>query len=129
MSLEDKIQDRLVSDAETVLENHLDDVEEVLQLHQDGTIVIENGYRDVDGPMQVLIYLIGQRYAFEGGIAETPELSTGFFYGKFEASDRTVRNWLQKLRETGLAKKSGQSDHELVIENLPDALDRIKRIE
>ncbi|MBX0287961.1 hypothetical protein EGH22_16635 [Halomicroarcula sp. F28] len=126
MSLEDKIQETLVTDTETVLESKLEEIGEFLQLHQDGTIVIEGEYRDVDTECQILIYLIGQRYAKEGNLADSDTLSSSYFYERFEDSDRTVRDRLQDLRESGLITKEGQSEHCLVAENLPDSIERIQ---
>lgn len=126
MSLEDKIQENLVTDTETVLESEIDAISEFLQLHQDGTIVIESGYRDISNENQVLVYLIGQRYAYEGGLAESDTLPSSYFYDRFEASDRTVRDWLQDLRESGLITKQGQSDHRIIAENLPNSISRIQ---
>ena len=127
MSLEDKIQETLVTDTETVLESKIDEIGEFLQLHQHGTIVIEGEYRDADTEQRILIYLIGQRYAKEGGLADSDTLSSSYFYERFEASERTVRNRLQDLRESGLITKEGQSDHRLVAENLPDSIEHIQQ--
>lgn len=125
-NLKDEIQERLVTDAESILENHLDEIADLLDLHQDGTVEIKREYREVDGPDKVLIYLIGQRYAFEGDLTENEETSTDFFYERLDANDRTVRSWLQGLREEGYITKTSKSDHKIVVENLPDAIDRIK---
>lgn len=127
MSLKDKIQEELVTDTETVLESRIDEIGDFLQLHQDGTIVIESEYRDVDIESQILTYLIGQRYAKEGGLAESDTLSSSYFYDRFDASDRTVRDRLQDLRESGLITKEGQSNHCLVAENLPDCIEHIQQ--
>jgi len=127
MSLEDKIQEELVTDTETVLESEIDTISDFLQLHQDGTIVIENDYRNSDAENRILIYLIGQRYAQEGGLAESDTLSSSYFYERFEASERTIRDWLQSLRESGLITKDGQSDHRVVAENLPDSINQIQQ--
>jgi hypothetical protein len=45
-----------------------------------------------------------------------------------DKSDRTIRNYLQKLREAGYLSNVGQSNHELLVENLPDALDEIENV-
>jgi hypothetical protein len=125
MTLEDKIQDRLVTDDESILESNLEAVEQLFQLHEDGTINIQPPYRAVSEKMQILIYLIGQRYAFEGGLADSDQVNSEYFYERIDKSDRTVRNYLQDLRDPGLAAKEGQGSHRLIAENLPDALDRI----
>jgi len=126
MSLEDEIQDRLVADTESILQNNLDRVEELFQLHRDGTIDISEKYRNLDPENRMLIYLIAQRFAMEGNIAEEDTVDSEFFYERVDRGDRTIRDYLQNLREAGLATKEGRSDHGLIVENLPDALDRLE---
>lgn len=126
MSLEDQIKDTLVPDTDTVLEKHIDTVKDFLEIFEDGTIVIKNEYRNVDSSTRILIYLIGRRYAYEANLSESDTLATEFFYGRFDASDRTVRNWLQGLRDAGLVAKEGRSEHRIVVENLSDAVERVQ---
>ena len=126
MSLEDQIQDRLVADSESILQNNLDRVEELFQLHGDGTVDISEEYRDVGPENRMLIYLIAQRFAEEGSIADDATVDSEFFYKRVDRKERTIRNYLQNLREAGLATKQGRSNHRLVIENLPDALKRLE---
>jgi hypothetical protein len=126
MSLEDEIQNRLVADTESVLQNDLDRVENLFQLHDDGTVTINGKYRDANPENQMLIYLIAQRYAKEGRIADEDSLETEFFYERIDRGERTIREYLQNLRGNGLVTKEGKSSHRLIVENLPDALDRIE---
>lgn len=127
MSLEDEIQDRLVADTESILQNNLDRVENLFQLHGDGTIDISEEYRDADPENRMLVYLIAQRYAKEGSIADEDTVETEFFYERVDREKRTIREYLQSLREDGLATKDGRSNHRLIVENLPDALDRLEK--
>lgn len=126
MSLEDEIQDRLVADTESILQDNLDRVENLFQLHSDGTINIDEEYREVDPKLRVLIYLIAQRFAHEGDLKDEDTLETGFFYARIDRKDSTIRNYLKSLREDGLVSKEGQSDYRIVVENLPEAIDRIQ---
>lgn len=125
-SLEEEIQNRFVVDEGSVIESNLNRVDGLFELYEDGTIVVDDEYRNGDAKTQILIYLIGQRFAEVGGISGEDTLSTDYFYEKIDKSDRTVRDYLQELREAGLTTKEGQSTHRLVTENLPDALDRIE---
>lgn len=126
MALKDKIQETMVTDDETILESNFERVQPLFKLHQDGTINIENDFRKLGPRLQILIYFIGQRFAYEGNLVEDDSLKTDFFYKRFDKSDRTVRNYLQELREDGYITKEGQSEHSLVAENLPDALNWIE---
>ena len=126
MGLKDKIQDRMVTDHETILESNFERVEKLFRLYEDGTINLEGQYRDLEVKLQILIYLIGQLFAYEGELAESDTLETSFFYDRIDKSDRTIRSYLQELRDEGYVKKEGQSKHRLIAENLPDALGEIE---
>ena len=126
MTLEDDIRKRLVTDDESILSANISRVENLLRLHQDGTINIQGKYRNISAKERMLIYLIGKRFAYEGGLSEEDTLITDFFYEHFNRSERTVRNDLQNLREKKLIKKEGQSKHRIIVENLPDALTQIE---
>lgn len=126
MTLEEKINDQIATDDETILESNFGRVEKLFDLHQDGAINIENKYRKLDLKLQVLIYFIGQRFAYEGKLVEDDILTSSFFYDRIDKSDRTVRNYLQDLREAGFITKEGQNEHRLLAENLPRALDRVE---
>jgi DNA-binding transcriptional ArsR family regulator len=126
MTLKDKIQDEMVTDDETILEAHFERVQKLFQLHEDGTINLEGKYRSLGARLQILIYFIGQRFAYEGELAETDTLNSSYFYDRIDKSDRTIRKYLQELREDGYIKKEGQSEHRLIAENLPSALDQIE---
>lgn len=127
MSLEEEIQDRLVADAESILQDNLNQVEDLFQLHSDGTININGRYRDVGPETQMLIYLVAQRFAKEGNLTDEDTLKTDFFYERINRKERTIRDYLQSLREDGMVTKVGRSSHRLIVENLPDTLDRIER--
>ncbi len=126
MSLEDEIQERLVADTESILEDNLDRVEKLFQLHTDGTINIHADYRDVGPENRILVYLVAQRFAMEGGVAEEQSLETEYFYERMDRANRTIRDDLQNLRDSGLVAKEGQTGHHIIVENLPEILDRIE---
>jgi DNA-binding transcriptional ArsR family regulator len=126
VSLEDEIQNRLIADTDSILENNLDRVENLFQFHRDGTIDLHDECRDLAPANQMLVYLIAHRYAEEGGLAEEDTVETEFFYERIDRKERTVREHLQSLRESGLATKEGRSTYRLIVENLPKALDRLE---
>lgn len=126
MSLEDEIQERLVTDTESILENNLDRVENLFQLHGDGTVAVSDEYRDTDPEERILIYFVAQRFSMEGNIAEKDTINSEFFYKRIGREQSTIRNYLKNLRDSGFISKNGKSQHRLVVENLPDALDRLE---
>ncbi|ELZ93955.1 hypothetical protein C440_10058 [Haloferax mucosum ATCC BAA-1512] len=87
---------------------------------------MDEEYRDLNPENRILIYFIAQRYAFEGELAEDDTIDTQFFYDRINRSDRSVRDYLQNLREDGLLKRSSKGTHHLVAENLPSAFERIE---
>ncbi|RYJ08281.1 hypothetical protein ELS19_17145 [Halogeometricum borinquense] len=126
MTLKDHIQSELVVDEESILEANLERVKPLFDLFNDGTINIAEEYRSLSPENRILIYLIGQRYAFEGELIEDDSIGTQFFYERIDRSDRSIRDYLQNLREDGLLAKPSQGTHQLVAENLPSALERIE---
>lgn len=125
-SLEEEIQNRFVVDEGSVIEANLERVDGLFELYEDGTIVVDEDHRDIEPRLQILIYLIGRRFAQVGGVTDEDTLSTEYFYERIDRGDRRIREYLQELREAGLITKESQSNHRLVTENLPDALDRIE---
>lgn len=125
-SLKEEVQDRFVVDEGSVIEANLDRVEGLFELYEDGTIVVDEDYRDIEPKLQLLVYLIGKRFAQVGDVSEEDTLATEYFYERIDKGDSTIRTYLIDLRDEGLIVKEGQSTHRLVTENLPDALDRIE---
>lgn len=126
MSLEEEIKDRFLTDSKTILQAHLDDLEGMFQFHEDGTIELPDPYRQLHPQDRILLYLIARRYQFEGGLAESDAMPYSEIYEVFPQKDKsTVRGYFMKLRESGFAR-NGDEGHEVVVERLPEAIDRIK---
>lgn len=126
MNLKDKIQDQLVADTDSILEEHLDSVSRLFKLHKDGSIDLSPAARSLPGESQVLVYLIAKRYAFEGGLVDATDIETEFFYNRFSAKDTTIRGYQKSLRDEGLIRKTGRSTHELTVENLPRSIEKLE---
>lgn len=126
MSLEQKILNSFMSDAETILEDHIDDLEGTFQFHEDGSIELLDEYREIEPKYRLLLQLIARRYQYEAGIAEDPGLNYDEVYPRFpDKSDSTVRNYFMNLREDGFARNS-EHGNEVVVERLPEGIDLIK---
>lgn len=126
MSLKDKIQDQLVADTDSILEEHLDAVKQLFKLHKDGSIDLSPDARELSPESQMLVYLIANRYAFEGELTDSTDIETEFFYDRFSAKNATIRGYQKRLRDEGFIRKTGKSTHELTLENLPRALERLE---
>lgn len=126
MSLDEEIRDRFLTDTETILQGHLDDLDGMFQFHEDGAIELLGKYRQLRTANKVLLYLIAHRYKFEAGLAESNSMSYDEIYPIFPEKDKsTVRGYFMNLRKDGFARKDNDG-HELVVERLPDAIERVE---
>jgi len=125
MGLQDEIQNRLVADAESILEESIDSVENFFQLHEDGSINLSADVRKLSSEDQILVYLIAERYAYEGGMSDSPSLGNDFFYDRLNVNKSTIRGYLKNLRDERFVKGTGNGQ-EIVKENIPRSIDRVK---
>ena len=126
MTLDEEIKNRFLADTATILEAHLEDLEGMFQFHEDGSIELLNGYRKLRPEDRILVYLIAKRYQFEAGLAEDDAMPYGEIYAVFPDKEKsTVRGYFMHLRKDGFARKAGDG-HELIVERLPEAIERIK---
>lgn len=126
MSLDEEIQDRFLTDSETILKAHLDNLEGMFQFHEDGTMEILGKYRELSPEDQILIYLIARRYQFDGGLAESESITYPEIYARFPEKDKsTVRGYFMNLRKANFATKTDEG-HTLTVERLPEAIERIE---
>ena len=127
MNLEDEVRERFMTDTRSILEGHLDDLEGMFQFHEDKSLEVLGEYRDLPPQLQVLIHLIGRRYQSEADIADSPALTNSALYRSFPGRDKsTVRGYLMKLREDGLARKR-EEGNEIVVERLQEAIEKIEK--
>ena len=125
MSLKDEIRNRFQSDVESILESHLDDVEGMFQFLEDDAIELADECREASVEAQILLYLIARRYQAEAELVDTKSIEYPDMYGRFpEKDESTIRGYFMNLRNNGFARKS-EEGHELVVERLPEAIDRI----
>lgn len=130
MGLKDRIEEEMVVDTESMLEEYFDTAKQLFQIFEDGTVDIAPEYREGSWKERVLIHLIGQRYAFEGEKADTKSLSYDFFYASFDKNDSTIRKYVNKLQSEGLVKKEEESGAWMLVpQSLPTALNRIEDID
>ncbi len=130
MGLEEKINNEMVVDVESVLEEYFDQSSELFRIFGDGSVDIKNEFEDAPWRERVLIHLIGQRYAYEGGKAEKPTLPYNYFYARLEVDDSTVRAYMNDLDDDLIVEKNEESNEwGLVPDSLPEALSRIEGLQ
>lgn len=127
MSFEERFREEFKSDAETILEENLDRARGLFKYHEDGSIQLSDKVHEASGETQVLVYLIARRMMHEANVAETPSITNEYFYNKLNVADSSVRNYIMRLRDDGLIISS-DGDHQVVVENLPRAFDRIDEV-
>jgi len=126
MSLEDKINEKMLVDAESFLEEYFDQANQLFRIFEDGSIDIKSDFENAAWKERILIHLIGQRYAYEGGQADLPTLSYDYFYARLDVDDSTVRSHMNELSDDLMIEKDGHAgEWKLVPDNLPKALSRI----
>ncbi|APX95722.1 hypothetical protein [Natronorubrum daqingense] len=127
MSLEDRINEEMVVDAESILEEYFEESNQLFRIFEDGMIDPKSDFDNAPWRELVLIYLIGQRYAYEGGKADAPSLPYSYFYARVDVDESTVRSYMNKLDDDLIVEKDDESDEwKIVPDNLPKALSRIE---
>lgn len=127
MNFEEEIKDRFQTDSKSILQNHMEEFEGLFEFHEDGTTDLSSECRELSPKYQVLLYLVAQRYKAEANIADTDTLDYSFFYKVFsDKNDSTVRGYLMGLRDEGLVSKGDGSEHRVVVQRIPDAIDKIR---
>lgn len=125
MSLGDDIREEFKADAETILEDNFRRAKGLFKYHEDGSIQLSDEVRDAPGRIGALVYLIAKRFMYEAEDSESATLSNEFFYDKFDVADSSIRGYLMQLRKAGVVR-SENSEHEVIVENLPQAFDIIE---
>lgn len=127
MGLKDRIEEEMVVDTTSILDEQFDTAKQYFKIFRDGTTDITEEYKNDSWRNEVLIYLIGQRYGFEADKVERPSLPYEYFYSRIDAGDSTIRTYFNQLQDERIVRKNSDNDEwELVVESLPEALERIE---
>lgn len=127
MGLEDRIEDEMVVDSTTILEDQFDRAVKIVKILEDGTVELRDDYRNLPVKESLLAYLVGQAYASQTGRVNSSALPYQFFYRRFDVDSSRVRHVANELEDEGLIETAeGQSDKRLVSENVARAIDRIQ---
>lgn len=117
----------MVVDVESILDEEFDRASQVFRIYEDGTIAVKEDYQDAPWREQVLIHFIGRQYAAVGGKVNSSLISYDYLYARFDKDDSTIRRYIGELEDESLVEKDQESgDWRLVLERLPNVLDRIE---
>lgn len=127
MGLEDRINDEMVVDGESFLEEYFDDAKQLFRIFQGGSLDVREDFAEAPWKERMLIHLIGRRYAFEAGKADSPTLAYSYFYARLDVGESTIRHHMNELQKEHIVEKDEEADEwKLAPESLPKALSRIE---
>jgi len=127
MGLEERIQEEMYVDAESLLEDEFDRAKSLFDIYDDNTVVIADEFADADAKTEILVRLTAQQYVAEANEDVDPAMGYDSFYDRFEKDESTIRSYFRDLVDDGLVEKAEeQGHHQLVVERLPDVLDRVE---
>lgn len=127
MGLNERIEEEMVADSTSLLEDQFDRAVKIVKVLDDGTVELRDEYRDMPSKERLLAYLIGQSYAARTDRVESDELPYQFFYKRFDVDDSQVRRIANQLEDDGLVETAdNQSYKRLVAENITRAIDQIE---
>lgn len=127
MGLKDRIEDEMVVDTVSILEDNFEEANQLFRIFQDGTIDISDDYGDNTWKDRILIHLVGRQYAFEADKVSSPSLPYDFFYARVDMDKSTVRKYMNNLADDLIVTKTEEDEEwKLVTDNLPEALERIE---
>lgn len=129
MNLKERINDEMVVDAESFLEEYFEDANQLFRIFENGAIDIRDEFEDAPWRERILIHLIAQRYAYEGGKVDSPTLPYGYFYARVDVDESTVRNYVNELNNDLIVEKvDDNGEWKIVPDNLPKALSEIEGV-
>jgi len=124
--LKEEIRDELVED-ESTISMYLPEIKEYISLTKQGKPIIKPEYASVSDEIKILLYTIGKKLSFEGGLTDNPEIENETVYKLVDVSKSQARNLLSKLREKRFLYSETQGKHSIYIETIPRAVEYIKK--
>lgn len=113
--------------AESILEEYFEDANRLFRIFENGAIDVRDDFEDAPWQHQILIYLIGQRYAYEAKKASSPTLALNYLYTRVDVDEGTVRSYINELDDESLIEREEQTDKwKLIPAKIPEVLSRIR---
>jgi DNA-binding transcriptional ArsR family regulator len=127
MGLEDKIEEEMYVDTESLLEEEFDRAKGLYNIYGDNTVAVTDPHDAIHSKEQILIHLIAWQYISETDEDETPALTNEYFYDRIDKGDSTIRGYFSDLVDAGIVRKTDEEgQNELMLEHLSEAIDRIE---
>lgn len=102
--LKKRIREEMTVDYSSVLEENFDLAKQFIRLTEDGEVEVRVKEK-VTGEEAILLYLLGKKYAKEGGYTLTDEVGNEEFLGNLGMPEGSLLPWLKSLRDRNRIKR------------------------
>lgn len=115
--------------SESILEERFEDASRLFRIFENGKIDVRDEFEDTPWQNQILIHLIGQRYAHEGGKASSPTLPFDYLCTRVDVDDSTVKSYVTQLDDESIVEQGEQTGQwKVTPAKIPEALSRIQGV-
>jgi hypothetical protein len=126
MGLEERIEDEMYVDTESLLDEEFERAQELFDIYEDNTVVLTDTAEEVEPKQEVLIHLVAWQYIAKANEDATPGLEYDYFYDRVDAGKSTIRGYVGDFVDENLVRENEEGNRELVVEQLETVLDRIE---
>lgn len=117
-----------VIDTESLLEEYLADAGQLFRISdEDGTVLVRDEFEDAPWKEEMLLHLVGQRYASELGVVKSATLRPDYSSDRLSVDQDRVTTYLNELRDDRIVNGNEKTgEWRINTDNLAEALSRIE---
>ena len=128
MTLEDRINDEMVADTESLLDAEFDRVNKYVTILEDGSVLVEKG-ENISWQGELLLLMAGREYAARVDRVDEAGVEYDFLYSRLDAGESTIRTHMSEMVDSGYVSKDEESGRwRLVPDRLSAALDYVEEL-
>lgn len=128
MTLEDRINDEMVADTESLLDAEFDRVNKYVTILEDGSVLVEKG-ENLSWRGELLLLMAGREYAAQVDRVDEAGVEYEFLYSRLDAGESTIRTHMSEMVDSGYVRKDEESGRwRLVPDRLSAALDYVEEL-
>ena len=94
----------MTTDYSNILDRNFNLAKKVIRLSKDGKVEVKNKDK-LNGPDQILLYLIGKLYAKESGLSESDDVGSKELLDELGIIENSLWPWLKDLRDNNIIKQ------------------------
>lgn len=102
--LKARILAEMTSDYSNILDRNFNLAKKFIRLSKDGKVEVINKDK-LNGPDQILLYLIGKLYAKEAGLSESDDVGSKEILDELGIVENSLWPWLKTLRDDSIIKQ------------------------